>query len=116
MPAFQTLQDSGQKRKHDGHDLNDATRKRQAVESDQANEKTGGRFSSEQYWMVQWYVFTLMRDHVSSRTRVRRNPQYKKHKTWDGDAVLAVNGAICTLYDMDGKVCVVCLQYRRDDC
>ncbi|OSX66624.1 hypothetical protein POSPLADRAFT_1044000 [Postia placenta MAD-698-R-SB12] len=87
MPAFQTLQSSGQKRKHGGHDLSDATRKRQAVESDQANEKTGGRFSSEQYWMVQW-----------------RNPQYKKHKTWDGDAVLAVNGAICTLYDMDGKV------------
>lgn len=33
----------------------------------------------------------------------RRAPQYKKHKTWDGDGVLVVNGSSCTLYDTDGK-------------
>ena len=33
----------------------------------------------------------------------RRNPQYKKHKTWDGDAVLVVSGHKCALYDSDGR-------------
>lgn len=37
----------------------------------------------------------------------RRNPQYKKHKTWDGDAVLVVNAVKATLYDMEGKSYVV---------
>jgi len=37
----------------------------------------------------------------------RRAPQYKKHKTWDGDSVIAVtptgNGFVyCTLYDGEG--------------
>lgn len=34
---------------------------------------------------------------------IRRNPQYKKHKTWDGDGVLVVNGNRCILHDTDGK-------------
>lgn len=33
----------------------------------------------------------------------RRNFQHKKHKTWDGDAVLVVSGSKGTLYDLDGK-------------
>lgn len=36
---------------------------------------------------------------------VRRNPQYKKHKTWDGDGVLAINTLDAILYDSDGKRC-----------
>ncbi|KAL1748631.1 P-loop containing nucleoside triphosphate hydrolase protein [Schizophyllum fasciatum] len=40
----------------------------------------------EEYWVVQW-----------------RNPQTKKHKTWDEDGVLQVVGAKATLYDIDGK-------------
>lgn len=38
----------------------------------------------------------------------RRNPQYKKHKTWEGDGILSVseNGE-AILYDMDGAMCVV---------
>lgn len=31
-------------------------------------------------------------------------PQYKKHKTWDGDAVLVLNGAKGTMYDLEGKL------------
>ncbi|KAF9245007.1 P-loop containing nucleoside triphosphate hydrolase protein [Melanogaster broomeanus] len=42
--------------------------------------------SKEEYWMIQW-----------------RTPQYKKHKTWDGDAVLVLNGARGTMYDLEGK-------------
>lgn len=34
----------------------------------------------------------------------RRMPQYKKHKTWDGDAVLVLNGAKGTMYDLEGKL------------
>ena len=38
----------------------------------------------------------------------RRAPQYKKHKTWDGDAVLQVIGNTCTLFDnTDGRQCVL---------
>lgn len=40
----------------------------------------------ETYWMVQW-----------------RKPQQKKHKTWDGDAVLIVRGSRCFMKDTDGK-------------
>lgn len=34
----------------------------------------------------------------------RRFPQYKKHKTWDGDAVLVLNGLKGTMYDLEGKL------------
>ena len=33
----------------------------------------------------------------------RRNPQTRKHKTWDEDGVLQVVGSKATLYDMDAK-------------
>ena len=36
----------------------------------------------------------------------RRMPQYKKHKTWDGDAVLVLNGTKGTMYDLEGKLYV----------
>ncbi|RDX55621.1 hypothetical protein OH76DRAFT_1397013 [Lentinus brumalis] len=81
MPAFQNLAaSSSSKRKSDQHDLNTADRKRQAVEEGVST------MEGDQYWMVQW-----------------RNPQYKKHKTWDGDAVLVVSGNRCTLYDSDNR-------------
>ncbi|KAJ6495564.1 SNF2 family N-terminal domain-containing protein [Mycena vitilis] len=62
------------KRKSDDHQ--DASRKRVALEAD----------FEEHYWVVQW-----------------RNFQAKKHKTWDGDGVLVVNGSKSTLYDSEGK-------------
>lgn len=42
----------------------------------------------------------------------RRMPQYKKHKTWDGDAVLVLNGAKGTLYDLEGKLYVSSFSYN----
>lgn len=37
----------------------------------------------------------------------RRLPQYKKHKTWDGDAVMIVRGDWCELQDAEnGQKCV----------
>lgn len=42
----------------------------------------------------------------------RRNPQYKKHKTWDGDAVLVVTGNKCALYDSDSRQYVVLVVSR----
>ncbi|PIL37156.1 hypothetical protein GSI_00848 [Ganoderma sinense ZZ0214-1] len=82
MPAFQNPAPSGSnKRKPDLHDPNHANRKRTAAVDDADVSTTG-----DNYWMVQW-----------------RNPQYKKHKTWDGDAVLVVSGNKCTLYDSDNR-------------
>ena len=34
----------------------------------------------------------------------RRMPQYKKHKTWEGDAVLVLNGTKGVMYDLEGKL------------
>ncbi|EPT02698.1 hypothetical protein FOMPIDRAFT_1160247 [Fomitopsis schrenkii] len=87
MPEFMNPH-AGDKRKSDLHDLNSANRKRATVGS--PNERrpgNGGQSHKDQYWMVQW-----------------RAPQYKKHKTWDGDAVLQVIGNTCTLFDStDGR-------------
>ncbi|OBZ66115.1 DNA repair and recombination protein RAD54B [Grifola frondosa] len=86
MPAFQALSShGGQKRKSDQHDPNFAARKRQAVDGDADSNRCS--MEGEQYWMVQW-----------------RNPQYRKHKTWDGDAVLVVSGNKCTLYETDSRM------------
>ncbi|KAL7417065.1 SNF2 family N-terminal domain-containing protein [Mrakia frigida] len=53
----------------------------------QAAEEAGqGGDVVDEYWMVQW-----------------RKPQQKKHKTWDGDAILTIRGAKCFLKDTDGK-------------
>ncbi|KAH9853466.1 SNF2 family N-terminal domain-containing protein [Lenzites betulinus] len=85
MPPFQGLSASTSvKRKPEQHDPNLAGRKRQAVENDGASGVSA--MEGDQYYMVQW-----------------RNPQYKKHKTWDGDAVLVVSGGKCTLYDSDNR-------------
>ncbi|KAJ7594739.1 SNF2 family N-terminal domain-containing protein [Mycena floridula] len=75
MPAFQMPAVTG-KRKSEHFD--DNSRKRQAL--DTVND------SQEQFWSVQW-----------------RTPQNRKHKTWDGDAILMISGSRATMYDMDGK-------------
>ncbi|KAI0660976.1 SNF2 family N-terminal domain-containing protein [Cubamyces menziesii] len=86
MPAFQSpTASTSTKRKSDYHDPNFVSRKRQALEDDGAASGPSA-MEGDQYWMVQW-----------------RNPQYKKHKTWDGDAVLVVSGNKCTLYDSDNR-------------
>ncbi|CCM04369.1 uncharacterized protein FIBRA_06542 [Fibroporia radiculosa] len=94
MPAFQNPQGGvGIKRKNEIHDPNISGRKRQATEDDSIvsghGRAAGETSAGMKYWFVVW-----------------RNPQYKKHKTWDGDAVLVVGDPSCTLYDMDGKLLV----------
>ncbi|KAL4080204.1 P-loop containing nucleoside triphosphate hydrolase protein [Scleroderma yunnanense] len=74
----------GEKRKNSGEHLG---RKRPAIEDpDDVITNYDSRSHEEGYWMIQW-----------------RLPQYKKHKTWDGDAVLVLNGLKGTLYDLEGK-------------
>ncbi|KAJ3518137.1 hypothetical protein NLJ89_g63 [Agrocybe chaxingu] len=86
MPAFQL---PFSKRKREDEDLQDS-QKRIALEpgTSYASQKPSGKYSLGQTWIVQW-----------------RNPQYKKHKTWDGDATMVVDDKnTATLYDADGKV------------
>ena len=33
----------------------------------------------------------------------RRHPQTKKHKTWEGDGIVIVEGTKVTLFDNEGK-------------
>ncbi|KIK99085.1 hypothetical protein PAXRUDRAFT_823120 [Paxillus rubicundulus Ve08.2h10] len=75
----------GEKRKQS---FDQTSRKRLAIESPDGHgvPSFAGGTSKEEYWMIQW-----------------RTPQYKKHKTWDGDAVLVLTGARGTMYDLEGK-------------
>jgi DNA repair and recombination protein RAD54B len=41
----------------------------------------------------------------------RRNKQTRKHKTWDGDAILLVRGAYAELLDTDDRRCVCARQH-----
>ncbi|KAF9467257.1 SNF2 family N-terminal domain-containing protein [Collybia nuda] len=85
MPEFHTPITT--KRKSDNYD--NSSRKRPTLEPEpQAllDEGASSSYFSEEYWMVLW-----------------RAPQYKKHKTWDGDAVLVANPTRATLFDSDGK-------------
>ncbi|KAJ3574655.1 hypothetical protein NP233_g1623 [Leucocoprinus birnbaumii] len=51
-----------------------------------ARKRPSPAHGQEEYWMVTW-----------------RNPQTKKHKTWEGDAVLVRRGKKAVLYDVDGR-------------
>lgn len=92
MPAFADLFGSKRKAPHDdGIELGAA--KRQA-----------GEGSWDSYWMVQWYVPLRVQRRRLYAAR-RRNKQTKKHKTWDGDAVLLVRGGYAELLDMEDRRC-----------
>jgi DNA repair and recombination protein RAD54B len=76
-----------------------------AVESNSTDDKIT-------YWNAQWYAFfDLWLIQSIDNALTRRAPQYKKHKTWDGDAVLAMapsnGGKWCMLYDGTGRVWVI---------
>ncbi|KAG2153895.1 P-loop containing nucleoside triphosphate hydrolase protein [Suillus clintonianus] len=86
MPAYQSPL-TGDKRKLP---LDTSSRKKVAIENAiggpsacRASNSHGG----EEYWMIQW-----------------RLPQYKKHKTWDGDAVLVLTGIRGSMFDLEGKI------------
>jgi len=60
----------------------------------------------DEAWMVQWWLAQIIvfQSQILICT-FRRNPQTKKHKTWDGDGVLVsrTNGE-STLYDINGAM------------
>ncbi|KAG2128615.1 P-loop containing nucleoside triphosphate hydrolase protein [Suillus bovinus] len=86
MPAYQ-LPLTGEKRKLP---LDTSSRKKVAIENTLGGPSTcraSGSNGGEEYWMIQW-----------------RYPQYKKHKTWDGDAVLVLTGIRGSMFDLEGKI------------
>ncbi|KLO18384.1 hypothetical protein SCHPADRAFT_899782 [Schizopora paradoxa] len=95
MPSYAPLvPDGGQKRQAPSEfGGSNVPSKRPSLGSASNTHRTSGESGSnstkrgEQYWMVQW-----------------RMPQYKKHKTWDGDGVLVLSGGKGTLFDLEGKI------------
>ena len=105
MPAFQSLPVNKRKYDDDEPDV-EVSRKRISTNSLAQT----GRENENEVWMVQWYYSepSLMVFHTWRHSVYRRNPQYKKHKTWDGDGVLVSSGSgESTLYDTDGQMYVV---------
>ncbi|KAG9046627.1 helicase [Tulasnella sp. UAMH 9824] len=79
------------KRKSTGNDDNPAPFKKKSIgpglshkNSVQQTPEPPAASGSSQYWVVQW-----------------RKPQTKKHKTWEGDAVLHVHGGAAVLLNAD---------------
>lgn len=114
MSVFQTPSHAGQKRKPDSTESNQGSNKRRSLGADVGSSSLDSgrrdvhitdRAYGEQYWMVQWYGFLQCLPHCKFlRMSRRRAPQYKKHKTWDGDGILALNGLKGVLYDLEGKM------------
>ncbi|EKM54084.1 uncharacterized protein PHACADRAFT_29344 [Phanerochaete carnosa HHB-10118-sp] len=91
MPAFQTpLSHKDNKRKLDADSAGGPAYKRQAG-VDGRGSGSGAAKPGGKHWAVQW-----------------RNPQYKKHKTWDYDGVLVVKGNWCELLDNEDGRRVAC--------
>ena len=114
MSTFQSPIASGQKRSSTETDGEASSKKRKSFGRpdpvhDDLDEITIARDPTkrgEQYWMVQWYARVLCPNNDLIYLVKRRAPQYRKHKTWDGDGVLALQSGKGTLYDMDSKLCV----------
>ncbi|KAG0704667.1 P-loop containing nucleoside triphosphate hydrolase protein [Suillus ampliporus] len=86
MPAFQPPL-TGEKRKLP---LDSSSRKKVAIENALGGPSAchaSNSYRGEEYWMIQW-----------------RYPQYKKHKTWDEDAVLVLTGIRGSMFDLEGKL------------
>ena len=62
--------------------------------------------------MVGVVEMPLIMTYLSVAFTYRRAPQSKKHKTWQGDGILVVNGPRATLLDQDGKLYVQNLSRR----
>ena len=93
------------KRKSDGSE-NPLFKKRQTTEAvstvSTSNHLPPGH-NGPTVWTVQWSV-RLVRIHPVIKSMARRAPQYKKHKTWDGDGILVIERSLdARLYDSDGK-------------
>ena len=90
MPGFQNPL-SISKRKHPYDETNLPQKKRAAISRESQNGTSNSR-RADAYWMVQWYVELLTDFNSKLNQTIRRNPQYKKHKTWDGDAFVVLTG------------------------
>jgi len=55
--------------------------------------------------MVSWKAVHLdaFRHGLTRQLPSRRHPQTKKHKTWEGDGIIIVEGTKITLFDPEGK-------------
>lgn len=107
MPTFQSpFQSGSNKRKSDAESSSASQNKRQAVADSTGS--VPARHGRDTHWTVQWYERMIRVILVKQLTIVaRRNPQFKKHKTWDFDGVVVVKGARCELFDSeDGRRCV----------
>lgn len=97
MPSFQNPMGGTDlsKRKRDDRDVNPRPDKR-------PNIGQGAAVGQRICWMVQWFAYRLFAS-ILLLTEHRRAPQYKKHKTWDGDGVLVIDEGSAQLFDLDGK-------------
>jgi DNA repair and recombination protein RAD54B len=105
MPAYQSPL-TGEKRKLP---LDTSSRKKVAIENAlgaPSTCRTSSNHGGEEYWMIQWYVRSPNLSLSCSPQGTRRYPQYKKHKTWDGDAVLVLTGIRGSMFDLEGKMYV----------
>ncbi|KAI5123982.1 hypothetical protein M0805_006394 [Coniferiporia weirii] len=96
MPAYQNPVQAGRKRPSEAAGRELESRKRQLLGSSRDDTDDGSGIANdptkvgEQCWMVQW-----------------RKPQYKKHKTWDGDGILVLSGGKGTLYDLEHNLITI---------
>lgn len=54
-------------------------------------------------WCNGGFLFVSL-DVFTNSTPSRRNPQHKKHKTWDGDAILVLSETKAYMHDMESKL------------
>lgn len=116
MPAFQSLvnaADAVRKRSLGSDSTDSGSRKRQSTgtviaDVDGIGISNDPTKTGEQYWIVQWQVYYPVFSLITSTDTIRRrHPQTKKHKTWEGDGVLALSGGKGVLFDMNGSTYVV---------
>ena len=99
MPAFQSPC-VGSKRKHSYDETNLPQSKRVIITDEAEHSSSSNSRRADAYWIVQWYA-SRSTSHTTLAQSLRRNPQYKKHKTWYGVAVLIIRGEWCELQETD---------------
>ena len=118
MPFIAPGPSTQKKRKSESWDANPHANKRHPTARDveYVEIESNNDVCEEKYWNVQWCARSLSSTLGCILDYCRRAPQTKKHKTWDGDAILAVTsdpgGARCILYDDEGRLYVVFFLHR----
>ena len=114
MPFIAPGLSTQKKRKSESRDANPHANKRHTTARDveymeiESNNDT----CEEKYWNVQWFARSLSSALGCILDYCRRAPQTKKHKIWDGDAILAVTsdsgGARYIHYDTERRLYGLC--------